>query len=116
MQNNEFEKQVQERMGQIKFTPSETVWAEVEKNLKQRRKRRIAIFWLFIFFIAAGGSSLGWFYLSPSDNRISNHPSPSVPVLKNKTAISPDQNSDDQSSNTSSDRKENAAINNSPKN
>ena len=61
MQNNEFEKQVQERMGQIKFTPSEAVWAEVQKNLKQRRKRRIAIIWLFAFFIAAGGSSLAWF-------------------------------------------------------
>ena len=115
MQNNEFEKQVQERMGQIKFTPSEAVWAEVEKNLRQRRKRRIAIFWLFIFFIAAGGTSLGWFYLSPSDNRISNHQSKSASALKNTTAIPPVQNSDDQSSASSSGRKENSVINESPK-
>ena len=85
MQNNEFEKQVRERMGQIKFTPSEAVWAEVHKNLKQRRKRRIAIVWLFIFFIAAGGSSLAWFYFSPANTSFANHDSTST--KKNATEI-----------------------------
>jgi hypothetical protein len=110
MQNNEFEKQVQERMGQIKFTPSEAVWAEVEKSLKQRRKRRIAIVWLFVFFIAAGGSSLAWFYFSPGNSGIANHDSSST--KKNATEIPSVANTPDQATISTPDKKVNSESDN----
>src|SRR6187455_879889 len=109
MQNNEFEKQVRERMGQIKFTPSEAVWAEVQKNLKQRRKRRIAIVWFFVFFIAAGGSSLAWFYFSPANTGIANHDSS---TKKNATEIPSITKTPDQTITSSPNKKETSETKN----
>jgi cytoskeletal protein RodZ len=46
MSDHEFEKQVQEKLGGLKLRPSDTVWMEVEKNIR-RDKRRRRFFWLW---------------------------------------------------------------------
>lgn len=59
MQNSEFEKQVQEKMEELKFTPADAVWDKVEAALPEEKKRRWIIFLLF-FIVAAGGALLWW--------------------------------------------------------
>ena len=46
MQENEFEKQVQQKMDELKLHPSDAVWTKVEAQIKKEKKRR----WMIIFF------------------------------------------------------------------
>lgn len=56
MPENEFEKRVQQQMGELQMHPSDEVWTQVEKELKEKKKRRV-IFFLFMF---AGFVLLGY--------------------------------------------------------
>jgi hypothetical protein len=57
MHENNFEKQVREKMDQLGFDPSDVVWAAVDRELSKEKKRRVPLFWLFLFsgLILAGG-------------------------------------------------------------
>jgi Outer membrane protein beta-barrel domain len=57
MLENEFEKRVREKMDQLGFDPSDTVWTAVDKEINKEKKRRTPIFWLFFFsgLLLAGG-------------------------------------------------------------
>ena len=68
MPESEFEKQVQEELGQLRLRPSEEVWQNVEKEL--RKKKRIRI--VFLIFLLAGLALLSYpgyqfFKQSPND-------------------------------------------------
>ncbi len=58
---NEFEKQVQQKMEDLKFTPSAEVWTEVEKRIRKEKRRRRIIFWWLLPGLLLGGSMA--FYL-----------------------------------------------------
>lgn len=62
MSDHNFEKKIQQKMDELKLTPSAGVWMSVEKNIKSDKRRRRAIFWLPLFFLLLGGS--GYFLLS----------------------------------------------------
>ena len=47
MREDEFEKQVRKKMDQLGFTPSESVWTGVDREINQEKKRRVPLFWLF---------------------------------------------------------------------
>jgi hypothetical protein len=47
MRENDFEKQVRDKMEELGFTPAESVWAGVNKEINNTKKRRIPLFWLF---------------------------------------------------------------------
>jgi hypothetical protein len=52
---NDFEKQVQQKMGELKLVPSEPVWQKVEMQIRKKKDRRAVIFWIpFIALIGAG--------------------------------------------------------------
>ena len=40
MQENEFEKQVQQKMGELKLVPSDAVWQKIEPQIKKEKRRR----------------------------------------------------------------------------
>src|SRR5258708_7311574 len=42
-----FEKEVQQKMEELEFSPSAAVWANVEKAVRVEKKRRVPFFWLF---------------------------------------------------------------------
>ncbi len=67
MHENEFEKQVQKKMEELQFAPSDAVWKNVDKEINQKEKRRRPVFWLFFFLglMLLGG---GGYYLL-SNNR-----------------------------------------------
>src|ERR1700759_4245463 len=58
MREEEFEKQVRKKMDQLGFTPSESVWTGVDREINQEKKRRLPLFWLFFVsgLLLAGGS------------------------------------------------------------
>jgi hypothetical protein len=52
---NEFEKQVQQKLEELKLVPSEPVWEKVEMQIRKKKDRRRMIFWIPLFaFIGAG--------------------------------------------------------------
>ena len=56
MPTNDFEKQVQQKMEELKFVPSEAVWPAVEKQIRQRKERRRLLLWWWLLPFLAGGS------------------------------------------------------------
>jgi Outer membrane protein beta-barrel domain len=72
MHENNFEKQVQEKMDQLGFDPSDAVWAAVDKEINKGKRRRRPFFILFFFsglLIAGGGIYFGMIK-NPSTNII----------------------------------------------
>ncbi len=56
MQENKFEKGVQQQMEEFRIRPSEAVWQKVEEALRKKKKRRV----VFFIFLLAGLSLLGY--------------------------------------------------------
>ena len=58
MREDEFEKRVREKMEQLGFVPSESVWTGVDRGINKEKKRRMPLFWLFFVsgLLLAGGS------------------------------------------------------------
>jgi adenylate kinase family enzyme len=47
MEQNNFEKNVQQKMDELKIAPSESVWTNVEKRIAKKDKDKKVIFILF---------------------------------------------------------------------
>lgn len=71
MPENEFEKQVQERMEELRLRPDAAVWENIEAELKGKKRRR-ALVYIFLF---AGLLLLGYggYYLSSGYNKPAVH-------------------------------------------
>ncbi len=61
MQENNFEKQVQQKMEELSFTPSAPVWQKVEAQIKQKKERRRVVAWLLPLLLLTG-SVVWWQY------------------------------------------------------
>jgi hypothetical protein len=46
MPANEFEKKLQQRMGELKLTPSDEVWTEVEHRIRKEKDEKKSFIWL----------------------------------------------------------------------
>lgn len=67
MPENEFEKQVQQRLDSLQLRPSGEVWDEVERRIRRERKRRLILIWFaFAFLLLTGATS--WYFYSSSKN------------------------------------------------
>ncbi len=60
MPGNDFEKQVQQKMEELNFTPSEAVWAAVEKQVGKKKDRRRLLLILLPLVMLLGGAV--WFF------------------------------------------------------
>jgi hypothetical protein len=56
---NEFEKQVQQKMEELKLVPSDPVWEKVEMQIRKKKDRRRVIFWIPLFALIGAGLWLG---------------------------------------------------------
>ena len=64
MQENEFEKRLQDDMEEFRLRPSGEVWGKIEDQLKKKKRRRV----VFFIFLLAGLSLMsysGYFLLTP---------------------------------------------------
>lgn len=57
MLENEFEKQVRQKMNRLHLQPGTEVWEEVERRIRKKKRRRIIIFWFLLAGLFLGG---GW--------------------------------------------------------
>jgi len=73
---NEFEKQVQQKMEELKLVPSEPVWQKVEIQIQKKKDRRRMILWIPLFLLIGAGLWLG---INENSNSSSFH------HLENKT-------------------------------
>ena len=65
MQENEFEKQVRQKTGELKLNPSDAVWQKIELRIKKEKRRRWALFLLPLLLI---GSLYGGYVLFNNNN------------------------------------------------
>ena len=58
MHEDKFAKQVSEKLDQLGFDPSDSVWAGVDRELNNDKKKRRPLFWIFLFsgLVLAGGT------------------------------------------------------------
>lgn len=79
---NEFEKQVQQKMEDLKLVPSEPVWQKVELQIRGRREKRRFIFFLLPVGLLLAGAIAYWMWDSSDNNTIAkkqeSFPSPIV--------------------------------------
>ena len=68
MSGHEFEKQVRQKLNDLKMTPSAGSWETIENKLRKRKHRPVAFYWvpLLIMGLAAGS------YLFLNNDRSSN--------------------------------------------
>jgi hypothetical protein len=58
MQKNEFEKQVQQKMDELKLHPSDSVWLNVKTNIAKKKRRNLAWILLPLLLICLGSGYL----------------------------------------------------------
>ena len=92
MSDQEFEKQVQQKMEELRLRPSDTVWMEVEKNIRQDKRRR-GFFWLWtpLLFICLSTSGFILYHYVYSSNQ-TNKLAQTVPVSSANTNHNPSNN------------------------
>ena len=87
MRDNAFDKGVQEKMEEFRISPSATVWPEVERRIRERKRRRILIFWFCLASLLLTGAG-GWWMLH---EKSVTH---SIPVAeKSSGTVQPEMNS-----------------------
>ncbi len=83
MEQNNFEKNVRQKLEELKIPPSDAVWANVEKRLgkKEKDKKVILIFFVLLIFLLTGGY---WLLNSSKNTPTQNHQV--TPLLKDSKA------------------------------
>jgi hypothetical protein len=87
MQENKFERTIQEKMAELRFAPSAPVWENVAEGIREKRKKRRALIWFFFGVLLLGG---GAFLLLQNDRKESGmaqvaHVKPVLTTKENAT-------------------------------
>lgn len=89
MYDRDFEKRVQQKMEELKFSPSASVWNRVEKELTRNKQRRKPVFWLLsLLFLAASGGIYFYFHENKPNSVVATKNSIPSPYEKNKSGSS----------------------------
>ena len=70
MQENEFEKQVQQKMEELQLHPSESVWQHIAAHITKKKQRRVV--WIF-FLLLLALLFAGYWLMDPLNNSNQNH-------------------------------------------
>jgi hypothetical protein len=81
MSDHEFEKQVQQKMDELKLPPSDAVWQTVERKLHKEKRRRRMVLWLPLLLL--GLTLAGYVILQNSANKTS----PAGSVSRNSLTV-----------------------------
>src|SRR5450432_779468 len=101
MEENKFERQIQQKMDELKIHPSDSVWKKIEVRIEKRKRsnRGLFLFVLFICGFLAGGYLL-WntFHhsITGSSNSVKNYAEKStheIPATKNNNNAATANNS-----------------------
>jgi hypothetical protein len=112
MSDHDFEKQVNQKMGELKLRPSDTVWMEVEKNIRQhKRRRRFLWLWTAALFITLTTSGVVLYHYT-SDTKITTEMAQAKPAELSNEPASVSHNS----TNTNSTNKQATTVQSVPEN
>jgi hypothetical protein len=112
MSDHDFEKQVNRKMGELKLRPSDTVWMEVEKNIRQhKRRRRFLWLWTAALFITLTTSGVVLYHYT-SDTKITTEMAQAKPAELSNEPASVSHNS----TNTNSTNKQATTVQSVPEN
>ncbi len=81
MQKSEFEKQVKQKMDELKIHPSESVWKNIELSISED-KRRKSVWISFVLLICLLGG--GYFFWNSNGNLKMNCPEKNLVIYKLK--------------------------------
>jgi hypothetical protein len=111
MSDHDFEKQVHQKLEELKLRPSDTVWMEVEKNIRQeKRRRRFLWLWTAALFITLTTSGVVLYYYTSGPDKTIEMAEATPATLSNETAtVSP--NSTNKQATTVQPVPENASSN-----
>jgi Outer membrane protein beta-barrel domain len=70
MHNNEFEKKLEHKLEELKFTPSEAVWQKVEMQIREQKRRRRFLYWLLPAAVLCIGIAGRFIYTSEENAEI----------------------------------------------
>ncbi|KAA9039173.1 PorT family protein [Ginsengibacter hankyongi] len=100
MEENKFEKQVQQKMDELKIQPSESVWKKIEVRIEKKKDRKWGLIILFLFtgLVLSGGY---WLWNTMQQRLSGNHTSITSASLKNTTQASGKENEKAQPENNS---------------
>jgi len=84
MEENKFEKQVQQKMDELKIQPSESVWKKIEVRIEKRKDRKWGLIVLFLFagLVLSGGY---WLWNTRHQRLSGNHTSITSASVDNPT-------------------------------
>src|SRR5688572_18761776 len=78
---NDFEKRVRQKMDELDFVPGEPVWLKIEDQIRKKKEKRRAIFWMPVFVLLLGGAA---YWLNQSnginENSSKNEQPASIPA------------------------------------
>ena len=83
MEQNNFEKQVQQKMEELRIHPSESAWNNIEKRIAQHTDRRKLVFILSVLIPVLLFIAFYWAYNS-SETNIPEQKNKSLAIVKNK--------------------------------
>lgn len=88
MENNYFEKQVQQKMEDLKIQPSEKTWAGIESRIGKKSSRRKMLWFLLpALFLLAGGGYLFMLDGNIKDQKLSQLPKQTTEIINPKKAV-----------------------------
>lgn len=79
MSDHEFEKQVRQKLDDLRITPTDKAWQNIEQGIGDTRKRRVPIFWLPLLLAGLGAG--GYFMWADRNNQ--------TPAGKELSQVSP---------------------------
>jgi hypothetical protein len=80
---NEFEKQVQQKIEELKLVPSEPVWQKVEMQIRKKKDRRRLVLWILFLVLLLGGGL--WIGIDQYSKQVSYESKSPVNKITNKS-------------------------------
>lgn len=81
MSDNNFEKQIQQKLDELKLQPSESVWSRVERRIRKDKRRRTGLFLLPLIIVLLGLGGYFVFYSNDKPTISQTKSSESIPTV-----------------------------------
>lgn len=91
--DREFEKQVQQKMQELRFAPGSDVWARVQADIQRKKRRRPVVLWLLLAGLLVGGSWIAYTSMNQNGEPVSQAKiQPAAETVENNTPEVADAN------------------------
>ncbi|MDP4265225.1 MAG: outer membrane beta-barrel protein [Bacteroidota bacterium] len=114
MPANEFEKQVQKKLGEFRLDPSASVWEKVEEEVRKKKRRRVIFYFLLPATLVLLGFSLYYFMMTGQKTGLAQQQvtqsqettKKEIPVAGKENTLQPQQTNNDAGLMTHNEKKQ----------